>query len=175
VRLRLEHDGLFVSATLKAVEPTRSFGTTKWGASRVLRGAAVVELGGLAACAALVLINGGVVGLIPGVAFPLLAYVLWVRILRPRMVATDDGVEIHNGRRTERVAWRDIVRCEAGYDGTVITCSDGRQVLAPYPQKSNLATWLGRTTKADRAAVYIADRARRARGEEDPRAARPEG
>jgi hypothetical protein len=83
-----------------------------------------------------------------GITFLLLTRVL----LRPRIVAGDDGVTVVNfvgkGRRAE---WRDIdgFSVGAGYFGISIHLKSGGILIANAVQKSNLMRWLRRPTRAD--------------------------
>ena len=103
------------------------------------------------------------VWLAPIPVFAVAAYRLWT-VVRPRLVATADGIEIHDGRRHETVAWQDISYVEVGYSGTVIHRTDGGRMVSRMPQKANISTWLDRDTPADEAATYIGNRAALSRG-----------
>lgn len=97
--------------------------------------------------------------LIGPLAFVVLDLRLWFRVFRPCTLAGPDGVTIRSGRRTTHLAWTEIGRCDAGFSGITITCLNGARALAPWPQKSNIAGWTGRTTKADKIAAYLQFRA----------------
>ena len=45
-------------------------------------------------------------------------------------MATDDGINTTAAFGVEQIAWRDILGCQLNYHGTVLSCSDGRQLLA---------------------------------------------
>jgi hypothetical protein len=106
---------------------------------------------------------GLLVTVLPGLAFAAIAWAMWALVLRPELVADDEGLLIVGGWSPVRVAWADVIGCRPTRAGLVITCADGRRLLARYPQKSPIAAWLGRSTKADRATAYILERAEAAR------------
>ncbi|MFD0783493.1 PH domain-containing protein [Micromonospora azadirachtae] len=98
--------------------------------------------------------------LVAAVPFGLLGFLLWRQIFHPRLTAGPEGLVLRSQWRTSRVPWAAVVRCDPGYYGIVITCTDGSRVVAPAPQKSNLSRWLGRSTRADDVADYLERRAR---------------
>ncbi|MET7747138.1 PH domain-containing protein [Micromonospora sp. NPDC005367] len=97
--------------------------------------------------------------LVAPVPFGLLGFLLWRQTFHPRLSAGPEGLVLRSQWRTTRVPWSAVVRCDAGYYGIAITCTDGSRVMAPAPQKSNLSRWLGRQTGADDVADYLERRA----------------
>ncbi len=63
----------------------------------------------------------------------LIAGQLWWQVLRPRLTADADGVEVVSGRRPERVGWADIQRTEVGPKGTLVVARGGREIFSKYP------------------------------------------
>jgi hypothetical protein len=78
----------------------------------------------------------------------------WRFGLRPRIMAEVDGVSVRNPGAETFVPWVRVVHASAGYSGITIRTSDG-EVTAWAVQKSNLARWLHRGTRADDVADFI--------------------
>jgi hypothetical protein len=82
-----------------------------------------------------------------------IAYLLLTRVLlRPRIVAGDDGVTVVNFvGKARRAEWREIdaFSVRPGYFGISIHLKDGGILMANAVQKSNLMRWLRRPTRAD--------------------------
>ncbi|MGC5022645.1 PH domain-containing protein [Micromonospora sp. DT47] len=84
------------------------------------------------------------------------ALVSWFRFaFRPSVVLTDTEVIVRNPNGSQHVSLRDVAKVEPGYGGLTITTSTGERVVAWAVQKSNLATWTGRHTRADEVAASI--------------------
>jgi hypothetical protein len=90
---------------------------------------------------------------------------LWWQVLRPRLTADTDGVEVVAGRRPERFAWTDIQRTEVGPQGTLLVLRGGREVRSRFPYGVRST---GSPTDADRAAEFLAARAAWARKKNGP-------
>lgn len=90
----------------------------------------------------------------------LVARTWWV-LLRPKLTAGPDGVQVIHGRTPAHLAWTEIRRCEPTPNGLKITVKDGHEVVARYPQRPAEAA--AEATEADAAATYLAQRAAWAR------------
>jgi hypothetical protein len=86
-----------------------------------------------------------------------IAQTYWV-LLRPRLTAGPDGVDVLAGRTQEHLDWRDIRRAQAGRTGFTIVTTDGREVVSRFPVKKG-----NDDTEADAVAEYLAQRAAWAR------------
>lgn len=82
---------------------------------------------------------------------------VWWMVLRPRLIAGPDGVDIVQTREPVHVDWRDIRRAEASKDGIRIYCSNGREVSARFPQQAKNA--VPGEDEADLVAAYLGQRA----------------
>ena len=85
----------------------------------------------------------------------LVAAGLWRCGLYPRVVLTPTELTIQNPLRTHRVPLSQIVAAAGDWSGVVVTTAGGREVAAWAIQKSNLAKWRNRPTRADKAADAI--------------------
>jgi hypothetical protein len=88
-----------------------------------------------------------------GAAFAVLAWVVFA--WRPSITLTDTEVVVRNPFLFQRIALKDVARVGPGYGGLVITTRGGARTSAWAVQKSNLATWTGRRTRADEVAEAI--------------------
>jgi hypothetical protein len=90
---------------------------------------------------------------------------LWWLVLRPRLTADEDGVEVVAGGRRERIAWTDIQRTEVSPQGTLLVLRGGREVRSrfPYGVRSTSSP-----TDADRAAAFLAARTAWAKRKDGP-------
>jgi hypothetical protein len=86
----------------------------------------------------------------------------WV-LLRPKLTAGPDGVDVLSGRTPEHLDWRDIRRAQAGRTGFTIVTTDGREVVSRFPIKK-----APDDTEADAVAEYLAQRAAWARKPSGP-------
>ncbi|GIF65354.1 hypothetical protein Ais01nite_33890 [Asanoa ishikariensis] len=75
--------------------------------------------------------------------------------LRPAVILTGTDVEVRNPLRTRRVPLAEITDAKTGYGGLRIETRDGRAITAWAVQKSNVASWSGRHTRADEVADAI--------------------
>ena len=82
---------------------------------------------------------------------------IWWMVVRPRMVAGPEGVDVLWTRTPEHIDWKDIRGVEPTQEGLKIACSGGRTVLARYPQKP--AGRLTEPTEAEVTAAFLAQRA----------------
>jgi len=85
----------------------------------------------------------------------------WWVLLRPKLTAGPDGVQVVHGRIPVHLPWPEIRRCEPTPEGLKIIAKGGREVLARYPQQRVPAAT--EPTEADAAAAYLAQRAAWAR------------
>jgi hypothetical protein len=108
-----------------------------------------------------VLIGYGYLAIIGVTLVVVLVARTWWVLLRPRLTAGPDGVEVIHGRTPVRLSWSEIRRCEPTPDGLKITLKDGGTVIARYPQQPAAAA--AEPTEADAAAAYLAQRAAWAR------------
>jgi hypothetical protein len=91
-----------------------------------------------------------------------IAQTYWV-LLRPRLTAGPDGVDVVAGRTPEHLDWTDIRRAQPGRTGFTIVTVDGREVVSRFPIKKT-----DTDTEADAAAAYLAQRAAWARKPSGP-------
>jgi hypothetical protein len=82
---------------------------------------------------------------------------LWWGVVRPRLTAGPDGIEVVLGRTPTMVAWTDLRRAEAGPTGLTITVSGGTTVQSRWPQRDRGAKPTD-VTEADRVAAYLVQR-----------------
>src|SRR5258708_31211555 len=104
-----------------------------WQAARPLR---LFSYAGIAVVLALsirVVISFGYLATIGVLLVLAAASQVWWMILRPRLMAGPEGVDIVSGREPVHVDWRDIRRAEAGNDGIKIYCSSGREGTSRFP------------------------------------------
>ncbi|SCG77767.1 hypothetical protein [Micromonospora inositola] len=73
----------------------------------------------------------------------------YVNALRPSITLTNSELVIRNKFKTYRIDLNTIARVDAGYYGIGVQTSHGQVVHGWAVQKSNLARWLGRRTRAD--------------------------
>jgi hypothetical protein len=129
-----------------------------WQAARSLRLFACVAIAVVLLLSIRVLISFGYLATIGVVLVLAAASQVWWMILRPRLVAGPDGVDIVQTRAPIHVDWRDIRRAEAGPDGIRIYCSNGREVTSRFPHQTKPDV-AGQDTEADRVATYLGQRA----------------
>jgi len=79
----------------------------------------------------------------------------FLAVLRPFVALSDTELVIRNPWGLRRVELSDISRVDVGYSGLTITTTTGSQIVAWAVQKSNLAKWTGRQTRADQVAATI--------------------
>src|SRR5689334_5392211 len=123
---------------------------------RAPSGRRVLALVGMAVLAVLtlrVVLWYGWLATIGAVLVALIIGQLWWAVLRPRLTADLDGVEVLSGARPERIAWTDIQRTEVSEKGTLIVVSGGREVVSRFPFGSRRKNPSQPETEADRAAV----------------------
>jgi Bacterial PH domain len=120
-------------------------------------------VGVLVSVAGLVSAVGGEVrtGLVAAAVFGLFPLFAWRWGTHPRLATSAEGVVVRNPLRTTVVPWADVERCEPSSLGLVIErrAGTGKPVVAWAVQKSNLAGWLRRRTRADEVAAAIEERA----------------
>ncbi len=139
---------------------------TVWRADRRYRLAAAAVIVVLLLFSARVLVVYGYLALI-GVGLVLaVIFQTWWMLLRPRLSAGPDGVEVVSGRSVVRLPWKEIRRCEPGSEGLTIVCAGGREVLSRVPQQRKSAA--AEPTEADLTAAYLAQRAAWARKPSGP-------
>jgi hypothetical protein len=120
-----------------------------------------VAIGGsvlLLAFAVPLLITFGWRAAIAAVFAALIIAQLWWSILRPRLTADREGVEVLTGRRPDRVEWADIQRTEVGPRGTLIVVKGGREIVSRYPYGLRSTSSDQPPTEADQAAIFLAAR-----------------
>ena len=139
---------------------------TVWRADRRYRLAAIAVMALLLLLSARVLVAYGYLALIGVVLILAVIAQTWWTLLRPKMSAGPDGVEVVSGRGVVHLSWKEIRRCEPEPEGLRIVCADGREVTARYPQQSKVAS--DEPTEADLTAAYLAQRAAWARKPSGP-------
>ena len=80
----------------------------------------------------------------------------WRFGLHPRVIADDDGVEVVNPFRRQRIEWDDLSTIAPGENGLLIGSAEALSE-AWCIQKSNRATRAGRETRADRISDELYD------------------
>ena len=81
---------------------------------------------------------------------------LWWIILRPRLIAGRDGIDVVSTWRPVRIAWKDVQRCEVGPKGTLIVSRGGQETTSKFPSGDRSTSSTDTPTEADRAAVFLA-------------------
>jgi hypothetical protein len=118
-----------------------------WRASEPLRIFSNVAIGVLAILAVIVGVTYGYLATIGILLVAAAAFQVWWAVLRPRLSAGPDGVEVvGTSREPVRLAWRDIRRCEVVADGLKIVGSNGREVVSRFPARpeaESVAAYLG--------------------------------
>ena len=101
--------------------------------------------------------GGAAAGGFTGVIFPFLVGLMlwWLSTIRPALTLTGEEVIVRNPVRTTRVPLADIADARPGRRGVTIRTCDDREVAAWAVQKSTLARWSGRDTRADQVAEAI--------------------
>lgn len=79
----------------------------------------------------------------------------WLFVYRPAVILTGTEVIIRNPWGTRRVPLGDVAGTGGAYAGLSVRRRSGGAVNAWAVQKSNAATWSGRTSRADEAAAAI--------------------
>ena len=100
------------------------------------------------------------------VLFAAVAAAFWWVTMRLRLIADDSGITIRNVFAVHHVAWGEIRKITPGYWGLKIERSTGPSINVTVVQKSNYAQGLGKHTRSDAIALYLAQRA--AWGRYDP-------
>ncbi|MET0491724.1 MAG: PH domain-containing protein [Actinoplanes sp.] len=101
--------------------------------------------------------GGTAAGGFTGVIFPFLVGLMlwWLSTIRPALTLTGEEVIVRNPVRTTRVPLADIAEVRPGRRGVTIRTTDDRKVSAWAVQRSNLARWTGRDTRADQVTEAI--------------------
>ena len=110
----------------------------------VAAGSVVVALGAAAGSS-----TQPVSSLVVGVMAGALAVAAWRLGVHPLIGITRAGVLVRNPVRSVLIPWSDISSCSPGYSGITIYRNGSRPVSAWAVQKSNAATWAGRSVRAD--------------------------
>jgi len=144
-----------------------------WQAPRSLRRFSYVALAVVLALALRVLFLYGTLAAIGVVLVLAAASQVWWMVLRPRLAAGPDGVDIVLTREPVHLDWTEIRSVEAGPDGLTITCTGGREVTSRFPQRAKARPGVSvEESEADRVAAFLAQRAawaRRPSGSQPPR------
>jgi hypothetical protein len=104
------------------------------------------------AVAALFVARGPAFGV---VALLVLGVGVWRFAFWPAVILRADEVEVRNPWGTRRVPLSDVAGTGGAYAGLSIERHSGGPVNAWAVQKSNLAKWTGKATRADEAAAAI--------------------
>ncbi|MCU1484012.1 MAG: hypothetical protein JWN67_758 [Actinomycetia bacterium] len=83
----------------------------------------------------------------------------WAGALRPSITLDGEEVVVRNPIRTTTVPVGDITNVEASYGGIRIGRANDTPVIAWSVQKSNLAIWFNRRTRADDVAAALREAA----------------
>ena len=117
-------------------------------AGRVV-GILVLVLAGVVASAIVVSGLDLTAKVVPVMFLGALAAFVYVNALRPSIALTSSELVIRNRFRTYRIDLNTIARVDAGYHGVCVQTRHGQVVHGWAVQKSNVARWLGRHTRAD--------------------------
>lgn len=79
----------------------------------------------------------------------------WLFGLRPHVELTDDAVIVQNPLRRSVLGLGSITEVRASYGGLIFDVHWNRAVTAWAVQKTNLAGWVGRRTRADEIAERL--------------------
>jgi hypothetical protein len=139
---------------------TTTESTYLWRADRRYRIGAAVAVVVLLALSLRILIAYGILAVIGVALVVALAGRIWWVLLRPKLTAGPQGVQVVEGLAAVHVPWPDIRRCEPTPEGLRIFTRNGGVVLARYPQRRPGMTG---TTEADATAAYLVQRAAWAR------------
>lgn len=141
--------------------------TIEWGPSRLTRRFLWLFIGFMLVMGAVFVAAGsadGPTGLMLGLGVAVLlaglpAFVALRAIRRLRIV--DDGTDLVlvSLMSVRRIPWSDVVGATPGYAGITVLLRSGDTALSGAVQKSNIAAWLHRSTRADEVADYIGQRA----------------
>jgi hypothetical protein len=139
---------------------------TVWRAPRNYRIGAAVAVVILLLLSVNVLVLYGYLALIGVVLVLAVVAQTWWNLLRPKLTAGPDGVDVVSGRTPVHLDWSEIRRCEPTTQGLKIVGTNGREVLSRFPQQraANAAS----PTEADATAAYLAQRAAWARKSTGP-------
>lgn len=92
----------------------------------------------------------------------------WLFVYWPAVILTGTEVTVRNPWGTQRVPLGDVAGTGGAYAGLSIQRRSGGTVAAWAVQKSNLAKWSGKTSRADEAAAAIMAAAGRAPAQHTP-------
>lgn len=162
--LRCSRLGLVASEPSEPAEPEVWRVSTLGRASGYLVAVALAAVGVAMAIAAVLTAELGLavgfVGL-AAVGFVLPAFVAFRFLSRAQVILTPNDLTVTTTFNEYRVDWADVLGATAGYSGVTILSRNRPAIVSGAVQKSNLATWLNRQTRADDLAEEI--NARRAR------------
>jgi hypothetical protein len=130
-----------------------------WQAPRPLRLFSYIALAVVLLLALRVVVAFGYLAIIGVVLVLGAASQVWWMILRPRLQAGPDGVDVVVRREPDHVDWADIRRVEPGPDGLKIFCTGGREVVSRFPQQTRPKPGEPPESEADRVAAFLAQRA----------------
>ena len=101
--------------------------------------------------------GGAAAGGFTGVIFPFLVGLMlwWLATIRPALTLSETEVIVRNPIRIIRVPLADVTDARPGRRGVTICVADDCKVAAWAVQKSGLARWTGRDTRADQVAEAI--------------------
>jgi hypothetical protein len=134
-------------------DTTKGPGMHEWRTSKVARFASctaiVCGIGGLIALIVVSGMRGEPLYVLLLAPLVLLAQIwIWRIGIHPRISATPSALIIVNPLGRQALDWAAITGVKPGYDGMVISTTYG-EFRAWAVQKSNVAKWLGRHTRAD--------------------------
>ncbi len=73
----------------------------------------------------------------------------------PFIASSPEGIVVQNPLLRRTIPWQSVRRIQGGYYGLRITTKEGDTVIAWAVQKSNVAKWTKRRTRADRVATAL--------------------
>jgi PH (Pleckstrin Homology) domain-containing protein len=125
--------------------------------TRVWRVSTVGRVGSFLVPVGFGVFGGAVAGGFTGVIFPFLVGLLiwWLATIRPALTLTGTEVIVRNPIRIIRMPLGDVTGVRPGRRGVTICVADDCKVAAWAVQKSLLARWTGRDTRADQVSEAI--------------------
>jgi hypothetical protein len=90
--------------------------------------------------------------------FAPMALFAWRGALHPFVRADDTELTVRNPLGTHRLPWKEVEGATPGYSGVTVYRRNGAPVTAWAVQKSNLAAWRNKQTRADALCDYVNSR-----------------
>jgi hypothetical protein len=148
--------------------------TTVWRAPRGLRIFAAVVLVVFALLTVRVAIAWGFLATVGIILVVGVMAQVWWQLLRPKLTAGPDGVDVVSDRHPVHLDWSQVLRAEPGPKGLTIICADGRAIQSRVPHATKPTATKPTAAETARgelesAADYLTRRAAWARKSAGPR------